>query len=233
MWALPERPTLDNFRTVLTNPDVNFMQLLWNSTVIAVLSTTGVVLTSSLVAYPFARLPFRGRDRLFVLMLCTMMLPSIVLLIPSYLMFKEVHWVDTFLPLIVPAYFGGGAFNIFLMRQFFMGIPRELDEAALLDGASHFTIWRRILLPLSRPALVTVGLFSFIYTWRDFLTPLVYLNKVQHQTLEVGLSTYSALQQEKYNLLMAGSVLVVIPLVVMFFVGQRYFVKGIIMTGIK
>jgi multiple sugar transport system permease protein len=166
-------------------------------------------------------------------MLSTMMLPAIITIIPSYLLFARLHWVNTFLPLIVPAWFGGGAFNIFLLRQFFLSIPRELDEAALLDGASHFTIWRKIIMPLSKTALATVGVFAFIYNWRDFLGPLIYLNDTSKQTLELGLSTYNSIQQEKYHLLMAGSVLVMLPLVILFLVGQRYFVKGIVMSGIK
>jgi multiple sugar transport system permease protein len=149
------------------------------------------------------------------------------------LLFKELHWVNTFLPLIVPAWFGGGAFNIFLLRQFFMTIPRDLDEAALLDGASHFKIWWRIIMPLSRPALVTVCLFSFVGAWRDFMGPLIYLNSVEKQTLELGLSTYNSLRAQEWHLIMAGSVLVTIPLIILFFIGQRYFVKGIAMTGIK
>jgi multiple sugar transport system permease protein len=233
VWSVPQAATLANYKEVLTGSEVNFFELFRNTLIIASAATVGVVLSCSLVAYPFARLRFRGRDKLFILLLSTMMLPGIVVLIPSYLLFKELHWVNTFLPLIVPSWFGGGAFNIFLMRQFYMGIPRELDEAALIDGASHFTIWRKVLIPLSKPALATVGIFAFIYNWRDFMTPLVFLNDTSKQTLEVGLSTYSALQQEKYHLLMAGSVLVMIPLIVLFFIGQRYFVKGIVMTGIK
>jgi multiple sugar transport system permease protein len=231
MWEWPTRPTLENFRTVLTNPNASFVLFFKNSTVVTVISTFGVLLSSSLVAYPFARMRFRGRDRLFILLLSTMMLPGIVTMIPTYLIYKELRWVDTFLPLTVPAFFGGGAFNIFL--QFFMGIPRDLDEAALLDGASHATIFWRIILPNSGAALATVGIFSFIYSWRDFMGPLLYLNSPENQTLEVGLRTYQTLQAEKWDLLMAGSVLVVIPLLVLFIVGQRYFSKGIVMTGMK
>lgn len=232
-WTLPQQPTLGNYQELLTSPNVSFTGFFWNTLTISVLATLGVLISSSLVAYGFARLRFRGRDKLFIVMLSTMMLPTIITIIPSYLLFARLHWVNSFLPLIVPAWFGGGAFNIFLLRQFFLSVPRELDEAALLDGAGHFTIWRKIIMPLSKTALATVGVFAFIFNWRDFLGPLIYLNDTSKQTLELGLSTYNSIQQEKYHLLMAGSVLVMLPLVVIFFVGQRYFVKGIVMSGIK
>jgi ABC-type glycerol-3-phosphate transport system permease component len=232
-WAIAQHPTLANYKEVLSNPNVSFLQCFSNTFVIAFLTSLGVIISSSLVAYAFARLRFRGRDRLFLLMLSTMMLPSIITMIPTYLLFSQLRWINTFLPLIVPAWFGGGAFNIFLLRQFFMSVPRELDEAALLDGAGHFTIWARIIMPLSKTALATVAVFAFIYNWRDFLAPLIYLNDPHKQTLELGLQTFNAAQQQKYHLLMAGSVLVMLPLIVIFFLGQRYFVKGIVMSGIK
>ncbi|MGV3613810.1 MAG: carbohydrate ABC transporter permease [Fimbriimonas sp.] len=232
-YAWPKNPTLENFRIVLTNPNAPFHLFFRNTVVIASLSTLGVLLSSSLVAYAFARLKFRGRDRLFLLLLSTMMLPGIVTMIPTYVLYKYLHWVDTFYPMIVPAFFGGGAFNIFLLRQFFMGIPRELDEAAILDGANHAVIFWRVIIPNSGAALATVGIFAFIYNWRDFMGPLLYLNDPEKQTLELGLRTYQSLNLEKWELLMAGSVLVMIPLLVLFLAGQRYFVKGIVMTGGK
>lgn len=232
-WAWPKELTFENFRLVLTNPNAPFFLFFRNTAVIAVTSTVGVILSSSLVAYAFARLKFRGRDRLFVLLLSTMMLPGIVTMIPTYVLFKYLHWVDTFYPMIVPAFFGGGAFNIFLLRQFFMGIPRELDEAAILDGANQSTIFWRVIIPNSGAALATVGIFAFIYNWKEFMGPLLYLNDPEKQTLELGLRTYQSLNQEKWELLMAGSVLVMLPLLVIFLLGQRYFVKGIVMTGGK
>ncbi len=233
-WAPPEHATFDNYHEILYNTNnINFVRCFFNSTVIAILATIGVLLSSSLVAYGFARLRFRGRDKLFIVALSTMMLPFMITVIPSYLLFSRLHWVNSFLPLVVPAFFGGGAFNIFLLRQFFMSIPRELDEAALIDGASHFTIWRKIIMPLSKTALATVGVFCFIYNWKDFFNQLIYLNDNSKATLELALATYNGIQAQKYHLLMAGSVLVMIPLVVIFFVGQRYFVKGITMSGIK
>ncbi len=232
-WMWPKELTWENFQLVLSNPNAPFILFFRNTLVISTIATIGVLLSSSLVAYAFARLKFRGRDRLFLLLLSTMMLPGMVTTIPSYVMFAKIHWVDTFLPLTVPAFFGGGAFNIFLLRQFFMGIPRELDEAAILDGASHATIFWKVLIPNSMAALTTVGIFAFIFNWKNFEGPLIYLNSPEMQTLEPGLRTYQTLHNEQWNLLMAGSVLVMIPLILMFMLGQRYFVKGITMSGLK
>ena len=233
-WALPHTPQWINYvRTwTLEGTDVTFATFFRNTLVIAVLSTVGTVLSSSFVAFGFSRLRFPGRDRLFVLLLATMMLPSIVTLIPSYIGFRYLHWIDTLYPLIVPAFFGG-AFNVFLLRQFFLTLPRELDEAARLDGASYFQVYWLILLPLCRPALVTVGLFAFIYAWKDLMAPLIYLNSPENQTLELGLRTFQTIHGTEWNLLMAGSVLVLIPLLVLFFAGQRYFIQGIVMSGLK
>ncbi len=233
VWAWPKHLTWDNFHLVLTNPNAPFFLFFRNSAIVATLTTAGVIVSSSLVAYPFARLRFRGRDRLFILLLSTMMLPGLVVMIPTFILYKYLHWIGSFNPLWVPAWFGGGAFNIFLMRQFMMGIPRDLDEAAFIDGASHSTIFWRIILPNSGAAMATIGIFCFVYTWKDFIGPLIYLNSPEKQTLELGLKTYQALNQERWELLMSGSVLVMIPLIVMFILGQRYFVKGIVMSGIK
>ena len=233
IWNWPQRPTLENFRYVLENPNVSFGLFLRNTAFISIVSTIGVLFSSSVVAYAFARLRFPGRDRLFLLLLSTMMLPGIVTMIPTYVLFAKIGWVNSFKPLTIPAFFGGGAFNIFLLRQFIMGIPQELDEAAVLDGASHWTIYSRIILPLSGAALATVGVLCFIYNWKDFMGPLLYLNDPMLQTNELGLSTYNSLQASKWHLVMAGSVMVMIPIVVIFFVGQRYFVKGLAMTGGK
>jgi len=232
-WAWPQNPTWDNFHLVLTNPNVSFQLFFKNTIFIAACTTVGVVFSAALVAYGFARIEFVGKDRMFIILLSTMMLPGIVTMIPTYVFYANVHWVNTFYPLIVPAFFGGGAFSIFLLRQFFMGLPRELDEAAFLDGASHWTIFWRVVVPLSGPALATIGLFTFIGTWRDFMGPLLYLNDPDKQTLELGLQTYNALRGEQWHLIMAASTLVTIPLIIIFIVGQRYFVKGIVMSGIK
>lgn len=233
-WALPHVPQWANYVRAWTieGTDVTFAAFFRNTLVIAVLSTAGTVLSSSLVAFGFSRLRFPGRDRLFTLLIATMMLPGIITLLPSYIGFRYLHWIDTLYPLIVPAFFGG-AFNVFLLRQFFMTLPRELDEAARLDGATYFQIYWQVLMPLCRPALVTVGLFAFIYAWKDLMGPLIYLNSTGNQTLELGLRTFQTIRGTDWNLLMAGSVIVLIPLLILFFLGQRYFIRGIVMTGLK
>jgi len=233
-WALPQAPQWINYVKTWTieGTGVTFSTFFGNTLLIATLSTIGTLLSSSLVAFGFARLRFPGRDRLFVLLLATMMLPGIVTMIPSYIGFSRIHWIDTFYPLIVPAFFGG-AFNVFLLRQFLLTMPRELDEAALLDGATYFQIYWKILMPLCKPALVTVGLFAFIYAWKDLMGPLIYMNSTSHNTLEQGLRTFQTIHGTDWNLLMAGSVIVLIPLLVLFFFGQRYFIQGIVMSGLK
>lgn len=232
VWSWPSPPTLENYAEVLRNPNVSFQLFLKNTLVIALLTTLGTVASSAAVAYAFARLKFAGKERLFMILLATMMLPGIVTMIPSYVMFAKIRWVNTFLPLVVPAFFAA-AYNVFLLRQFFLGLPRELDEAAILDGASYWTIFTRIVLPLSGPALVTVGIFAFIWAWRDFMGPLLYLNDSSKQTLETGLRMYQTLNNDQWHLIMAASVMVSIPLIILFFVGQKAFVKGIVLTGGK
>lgn len=232
-WALPTVWRFQNYIDVLTNPNVSFVVFFKNTLFISVMATLGATVTSAIVAYPFARMDFRGRDRLFIILLSTMMLPGIVTMIPSYVIFKYLHWINTFYPLWVPAWFGGGAFNIFLLRQFFKGIPREFDEAAVLDGASHARIFWSLIMPNSKAALATVAVFAFIFNWRDYLDQLIFLNTPDKQTLEVGLTTYNALNGQQWNLLMTGAVLVMIPALIIFLIGQKYFVKGIALTGGK
>lgn len=232
IWSFPSPATFDNFNTVLSNPNIIFSLLLKNTLIVAALTTFGTLVSSVIVAYAFARMKFIGRDRLFLIVLAMMMLPSIVTMIPTYVMYARLHWINTFLPMVVPSFFAS-AYNVFLLRQFFLGIPREMDEAAILDGASHWNILTRVILPNSGAALATVGIFAFIGSWRDFMGPLLYLNDPQKQTLEVGLRSYQAINGVQWHLIMAASVLTSIPLIVLFFVGQRYFVKGIVMTGGK
>ena len=232
-WSWPKEATWENYRQLFSDPIVNFGLLLQNTVFLSLVGTIGVTLTAALVAFPFARLCFRGRDRLFLLVLSTMMLPGVVTMIPTYVIFAKLHWVDTFLPLTVPAFFGGGAFNIFLLRQFFMSIPQEMDEAARIDGATNSTIFWRVVLPNAGPAIATIAVFTFIGTWRDFMGPLLYLNDSAKQTLELGLRTFQTLNQPKWELLMAASVVVMLLLVIIVLVAQRYFVKGIVLTGGK
>lgn len=231
--ALPKHLEWKNYLTVLTNPNVSFPLFFRNTAFVAIGTTIGVVLSSAMVAFPFARLNFDGKNKLFTLLLSTMMLPGIVTMIPNYVLFKYLHWVDTYNPLIIPAFFGGGAYNIFLMRQFFLSIPKDLDEAATIDGASNAITFWKVILPLSKPALTTVGVFTFVGSWQDFMGPLIYINDPDKFTLEVGLRSYTSLTGTQFHLVMAASVLVTMPLIILFFVSQRFFVKGIVMTGIK
>lgn len=210
-----------------------FTRFLINTCIITFSCIIGQAVSASLVAYGFARMEFKGNRVLFIILISTMMLPGQVTMIPSFLIFKALHWINTFKPLIVPAFFGGGAFFIFLLRQFFLTIPRDLDEAATIDGCNKFDIFWRIMLPLSKPALATVVVFSFIGHWNDFMGPLIYLNSEQNYTLAVGLNLFQGYHQTSYNLLMAASLIVLMPVLIIFFLAQRYFIEGITLTGIK
>jgi multiple sugar transport system permease protein len=232
-WAWPSNPAWSNITKVAFDPELSFALFFKNTLVIATLATLGTVLTSALAAFAFARMKFRCRDRLFVVLLATMMLPGVVTVIPSYMLFANIGWVNTNLPLWVPAWLGGGAFNIFLLRQFFMGVPRELDEAAKLDGAGYGVIFWRVVLPLAKPALATVGVFTFVASWSDFMGPLIYLNDREKMTLELGLRTFQSVQGTQWHLLMAATLIAMLPIVVIFLLGQRYFVRGITLTGGK
>lgn len=207
-------------------------QWLINTSTVTGLAVLGNVLTSSLVAFGFARLRFPGRGFLFILLLSTMMLPDVVLLVPQFILFRELGWVDTLLPLIVPSFLGGSAFNIFLVRQFYLTIPRDFDEAARLDGASNWQIWRQIVLPLSTPVLIAVAIFSFVYHWNDFMGPLIYLQSENMKTLALGLRAFISPVDASWNISMAASMFLVVPVLIVFFVGQRYFIRGVAMTGI-
>lgn len=228
---IPNPVQWDNFRRAWT--ELPFATFVSNTVFITVCATFGQVLTASLVAYGFARFQWRGRNLLFYLMLSTMMLPAQVTMIPVFLLWRQLGVIDTFVPLIAPAFFGGGAFTIFLLRQFFLSVPRELDEAAMLDGASPFGIWWRVLLPLSRPALITVILFSFIGHWDDFMGPLIYLNSRGNYTVSIGLRMFQDQFGTDLALLMAASLIHILPTILLFLVAQRYFVKGIALTGLK
>lgn len=207
-----------------------------NSAVITLSAMLGQVISASAVAYGFARLRWWGRDPLFLVVLATMMLPSQVTLIPIFIVFKNLGWIDTFLPLIVPAYFGGGAFYVFLIRQFMMTIPLEMDDAARVDGCGFVDTFWRIILPLSKPALGATAIFAFQANWNSFLGPLIYLNSVDKYTVQLGLAQlkgfgYYAIPP--YNLMMAASILVLMPSILLFFFAQRYFIQGVVMTGVK
>ncbi|MBA2758068.1 MAG: carbohydrate ABC transporter permease [Chloroflexia bacterium] len=210
-----------------------FARYFLNTMVIEFFVVTGTVVSATISAYGFARLRWKGRDQVFAVLMTTMMLPGAVTLIPAFIIWSELGFVNTIVPLTAPAWFGGGMFNIFLLRQFFRGLPRDLDEAAVLDGASPLRILWDVIIPLSRPALITVGIFSFLTTWNDFLGPLIYLNDSRKYTLAIGLSQFKGQYTSEWGLLMAASTLVILPVLILFFVAQRYFVEGIALTGIK
>jgi multiple sugar transport system permease protein len=231
---IPASPRWENYATVTTM--FPFWRYLANTLVITLSVTTATLLSCSLVAYGFARLRFPGRDFLFALCLATMMLPGQVTMIPLYVMFARMGWVDTFLPLIVPALFGT-PFYIFLLRQFFLTIPREYDEAARIDGAGHLRIYWSIVMPLARPALATVALFTFVGAWNDFFGPLVYINSPQNATLTLGLNMLKAqitgTGLVQWQVLMAGALLVMLPNVAVFLLSQKHFVKGLAVGGLR
>ncbi len=197
-----------------------------NTLTITSLVVIGNVLSNSFIAYGFAKIPFRGKNVLFAIVLATMMIPGFVTLIPQYVLFAKLNWVNTYFPLVVPAFFGS-AFNIFLLRQFYMTIPNELIEAAKMEGANHFTIWWKIGLPLTKPAIATVAIFSFNGAWNDFLGPLLYLNDENLYTLQIGLQVFKGQMNTQWNYLMAGSLLVLLPVILLFFFFQKYFIQGI------
>lgn len=209
-----------------------FARFLWNSLLYSGGAVAGTVLSSTLVAYGFARLRFWGRDFWFVVMLATLMLPSQVLFIPQYLLFRNLGWLDSLKPLVVPTFFGN-AFYIFLVRQFMRTIPTTLDEAALLDGANQWQIFTRIILPLSRPIIVTVAAFSFVSHWNDYLGPLIYLRDPSRMTAAVGILLFRGDQETLVSWVMAAAVIMVIPVVVVFIWTQKYYIQGISTTGSK
>jgi multiple sugar transport system permease protein len=209
------------------------MHLYFFNTMIIVLPTViGAAFVSSLTAYAFARLRAPGKNFMFTLVLATLMLPSVVTLVPTYILFARLGWVGTFLPLVIPP-LAGGAFYIFLLRQFFMTIPRELEDAALIDGCSRFRIYWSIILPLAKPVLATVTIFAFMGAWNDYLGPLIYLGNRDQYTMSLGLQAFVQYQRREWGLLMAASTMMVFPIILLFFVAQKSFVQGITVTGLK
>ncbi len=228
---IPTPVAWENYYRALTA-----LPMLWflrNTLIIAITATSFGLLTSSLAGFAFARLRFPGRDLLFSLCLSTLMLPSIVTLIPEFLLFRQLGWINTFLPMIVPWSLGGHALGIFLFRQYAMTIPRDYDEAARVDGAGALRIWWSIILPLSRPVLATIAILAFIHHWNEFLRPVVFLNDQDLRTLAIGLRLFRSEYLIQWNLLMAASALMLLPILALFFAAQRYFVQGIVMSGVK
>lgn len=224
----PEKIVWQNYLDTITA--FPFWRYARNTLLITVLVVFGNVLSNSFIAYGFAKLDFPGKKLMFALVLSTMMIPGFVTMIPQYVLFSKIGWVGTYLPLIVPSFFGN-AFNIFLMRQFYLSINDELIEAAEIDGANHFYIWSRLMLPLTKPALITIAINSFNAAWNDFLGPLLYIQDQEKYTLQIGLQVFQNQATTQWNYLMAGATLVLIPMILMFFFAQRYFIEGMDLTG--
>lgn len=228
---IPDPWTFANYKDVATKTSI--FSYFGNSIYLVFMNIVGVLLTGSMAAYAFSRVRWRGRDKIFVLLLTSMMLPSAVTLIPVYIGWSKLGLVDTYAPLIIPAFLGGGAYNIFLLRQFFLTIPRELDEAALVDGASRFRIYWNIDLPLAASAMIVVGLLDFMSTWNDFLPQMLYINTMDRYTVAVGLQNLLGKYSSKWNIVLTASVIVSLPCVIVFLFGQKHIIGGIAMTGIK
>jgi ABC-type glycerol-3-phosphate transport system permease component len=209
-----------------------FNNFLWNSIKISALSTIGQLVTCSMGAFAFSILRFKGRDFLFLVLIATLMIPYQVTLIPTFILFSKIGWVGTHLPLWVPA-FWGGAFGTFLLRQFYLTIPMELAESARIDGANIFQIFTHIYLPLSKAAMATLAIFTFMWKWNDLLDPLIYVSELKQLTLTVGLSFFQNQYTGKWTLMMAGAMVSILPILLIFFFAQKYFIQGIAMTGIK
>lgn len=227
---LPNPVVWRNYSEALTVLPFNLF--LRNTVFITFFSTVGTVLSSTLVAYGFARLPFRARDTWFVVLLSTMMLPGQVTMIPVFMIFRSLGWINTFKPLVVPAFFSD-AFYVFLLRQFYMTLPRELDDAATVDGCSRFGILWRIHIPLMKPALAAVSVFAFMNGWNDFMGPLIYLTDEDMMTLAVGLNLFRGQYYSYLHYMMAASTATLLPVLALFFLAQKYFIQGITLTGIK
>lgn len=227
----PSQFMWENFKQALTSQPFGLFFV--NSTVIAVANIIGVLLTSSLCAYGFSRIDWPGRDIVFGILLTALMLPYVVLMIPQFVGWKSLGLTDTYAPLIIPAFFGGGLFNIFLLRQFFLSIPREIDEAARIDGAGHLRIYASIILPLSKQSMVVVGLFTFLNSWNDYLTPILYLSSEKKYTLMLGLTLFQGSYSAQWHLMMAAVAIIVIPSIIFFLIAQKFLVEGIATTGIK
>ena len=232
LW--PSAWSFDAYVRGWTMLQIGFGTFFTNSLIIAVLSVIGNLMSCSLAAFAFARIEFPGRNIWFALMLVTLMLPSQVTLIPQYVMFFNLGWVNTFLPLVVPKFLAADAFFIFLMVQFFRGLPRELDEAAIMDGCSPWRIYWKILLPLSTPVLATAAIFTFIWTWDDFFAPLVYLSDIRNFTVTLGLRAFTdATGDSDWGAMFAMSILTLLPVIIFFLAFQRLLIEGIATTGMK
>ncbi len=230
VWV-PNPIVWENYPNAMTI--LPFGRFILNTAKITGLAVVGATFSGSLAAFAFARLRWRGRNFMFVLVLSTLMLPFQVIMIPQFILFRELEWLDTYLPLVVPAFFGGSAFNIFLLRQYFMTISPELDDAAIIDGCSRFGVYWRIILPLSKAALMTVVIFIVQNRWQSFLVPLIYLFDQKKYTLALGLRLFQDQYTTEWELMMAAATVSMIPVLLVFYYGQRYFIQGVVFTGVK
>ncbi|AZN42604.1 carbohydrate ABC transporter permease [Paenibacillus albus] len=235
MWEFPPRwipspPLWHNYRDAFTLAP--FGTYITNTLTLEVLTIAGQVISCTLIAYGFSRFRFRGRDTLFFLMLATMLIPEQVTMIPTFLFYSKLGWIDTYLPLVVPSFFGN-AFYVFLMRQFLLTIPKDLDEAAKIDGANEFTILWRVLVPILRPSLTIIVVYTFTGVYNDFLSPLIYLNSPEKFTLAIGLANFVSSRSTEWNLLMAASTVILLPLLLIYYLAQKNLIGGIASLGIK
>jgi len=231
VW-IPETFQWHNYSDAWHAGGLNFSLMFYNTMIIAIPVTVFTILCSSLAAYAFARVEFIGRDFIFTMLLASIMVPPVVSLIPQFIMFREFGWLDSFKPLIVPGLFGN-AFAIFLLRQFFHTIPKELEDAAMMDGCTRFRIWLQMFLPLSKPAIATLSIFTFQFIYNDFIGPLIYINSMDKFTVQLGLASFRGTYLTRYDLLMAASVFTIMPVIILFLFAQRYFVQGITTSGLK
>jgi|SRR4051794_19705462 multiple sugar transport system permease protein len=228
---IPKNPTLDAYRTILDSPGTPVLRWFANSMIAATANAALVVATSALAAYPLARMSFRGKRIVFGLIIATLFVPPVILVIPNYLIVGDLKWLDTLVAVIVPS--AASAFGVFFLRQFFLSLPRELEEAARLDGANSFQTFFRVILPLSRPALVTLALLAFLTNYNDFLWPVYVLFSPESQTLPAGLSTLQSANSVRYDLLMAGAVIASVPVLIAFVLLQRFIIEGVSRSGLK
>ena len=235
VWPLrfwPENPTLDNYRTLFYGrPDLPMMRWYFNSFFVAAVTTVLVLVVASLAAYGYARLQFPFRDQLFYGLLATLMIPGAVTFIPVFILLRDLRWLDTYMALTVPH--ASSVFAVFLLRQFFQSIPRELEEAAVLDGASRFIIYWRIVLPLSKSALAALAIFVFLGNWNDFFGPFVFINELTMRTLPVGLTIFNGQYWSERGLIMAGATISSIPILVVYALFQQHIIRGVALTGLK
>ncbi len=232
VW-LPESPRWQNFLDVFQLPAFPFHLFIWNTLRVVTIAVIGTIISSAMVAYSFSRLNWPGRDLFFGMLLATMMLPEVIMLIPRFIIFRNLKWIDTLLPLTVPYWLAITPIYVFLMRQFFKGIPMELEEAALIDGASRVRILSQIILPLSKPVIASVAVFAMLQHYNDYLNPLIYINDIALWTMPLGIAALNANESyaATWELLFAASTIMIIPVILLFIFAQRYFVQGIAMTG--